>query len=1030
MFGGYKKGSTTGQVAGGPRVVNVQNYILQCSLEFSAPSVRTAPPISPDENQTYNEPAAVVAVPIQASLLSLPARGGTFPMADYVGPELASFLLADETARRDPLVADLAAAGARSCQRAEPAEYAATVGRLFEAGMVEFSPIATGHPLGLFAVWKDYPNSQRLIVDARPANAQFKIPKYESTTGDDLSRMQVGPGLVLEAAKADLADFFHSCRVPPEVRPYFGLRPIAVGDLSRLGLQVPSDVIDARGKVHPYLTTCPMGWGPSPGVAQGAHEAVLYGAYGHGSAGARELCPVLDPAGRWSSTRVPAIDTAAAAAPHALVIDDLMLFRHVPVGEPGASGPGAVSPALAGVLERYAAVKLKAKSSKVHDYARSQVLLGYQLHENVFRTTAEKYAAIYSEATALLARGWAQPREVERMVGKLTHIFLLCRLALSVFSSVYAFARQVGHVRANLWPSVRLELRVALAILPLVRADVSRPVAPILVQTDASSTGEAAVYTSAVPLDDLRRECMRPRATPCDPECRWSAQEALSAAFEAPLEPELWKVAFMNARTEPCDIDTRETRAVTNAARWAARKPAMRGRRIVFQGDSTCAVGAIRKGRSSARGMLRQCRRLGAVVLAERLVVEGRWVPTNRNMSDRPSRGDPVPGPCIAPARPRPRGRGQGGYAALRVGDSNKPGPSLAPPRVRPRGRGQGGYAALRVGDSSKPGPVYWNSFWSGLLDANILPQTRERYSAEVSNFLSFVSEWGGIGEIEQGPDLDYWLAFYAHMAWTTGHVSKGAVYKALHGCEHWLPECKPLRLARRCMRGWDRLQPPRPAAPMPRDLALACAALSCLGGRLGVGVAMLVSYDCWLRISEVCGLTPADVVDNRLAADPVMRGVSVFLPETKTGRRQAVRIAEAGVADLLVAWRDARELTGGRDARLFPAQGVLRADLARAISVFDLGDWDTRGLSFVWHSFRHGGASRAFCSGMEMGDILVRGRWAVDSSGRHYVQAGRQMLLGLALPPEVGRLADRVMRAGLPALFSPQLPVLLDRPA
>ena len=49
----------------------------------------------------------------------------------------------------------------------------------------------------------------------------------------------------------------------------------------------------------------------------------------------------------------------------------------------------------------------------------------------------------------------------------------------------------------------------------------------------------------------------------------------------------------------------------------------------------------------------------------------------------------------------------------------------------------------------------------------------------------------------------------------------------------------------------------------------------------------MLVAYDCWLRISEVSGVTVADVYDTRRQVDPVGRGGSVFLPETKTGRRR-----------------------------------------------------------------------------------------------------------------------------------------------
>ena len=79
----------------------------------------------------------------------------------------------------------------------------------------------------------------------------------------------------------------------------------------------------------------------------------------------------------------------------------------------------------------------------------------------------------------------------------------------------------------------------------------------------------------------------------------------------------------------------------------------------------------------------------------------------------------------------------------------------------------------------------------------------------------------------------------------------------------------------------------------------------------------MLVANDCWLRISEVSGLTVADVYDTRGQVDSVGRGVSVFLAEIKTGRRQAVTVEEPAVAAMLLALAPAQ---GQRGAKLFPA--------------------------------------------------------------------------------------------------------------
>ena len=232
--------------------------------------------------------------------------------------------------------------------------------------------------------------------------------------------------------------------------------------LQDLGVAVPDAAIDEHGYTHPRLTTLPMGWKPSPGIAQGAREAVLYGAFGRGSMRARSLLPVLDPAARWSSTRVPKLDTPEASAPHALVVDDVLLFRMVPrAARRHRRARGGVP--LSKLLRRYDEVNLRTKPSKVHDYDVEQDLLGYRLERNVLRSSLARYSELKRSVATLCARGWQEPHEVEATVARFTHAFLLHRFALSVFSAAYVFSQQHGDRRARVWPSVLRELRAALA---------------------------------------------------------------------------------------------------------------------------------------------------------------------------------------------------------------------------------------------------------------------------------------------------------------------------------------------------------------------------------------------------------------------------------------------------------------------------------------------------------------------------------------------------------------------------------------
>ena len=54
--------------------------------------------------------------------------------------------------------------------------------------------------------------------------------------------------------------------------------------------------------------------------------------------------------------------------------------------------------------------------------------------------------------------------------------------------------------------------------------------------------------------------------------------------------------------------------------------------------------------------------------------------------------------------------------------------------------------------------------------------------------------------------------------------------------------------------------------------------------------------------------------------------------------------------------------------------------------------------------------------------DLLVRRRWAVESSGRYYIQSGRQLLLSMSLPSNVAALARALRTIGVGALVEQDL--------
>ena len=128
------------------------------------------------ENEGYDLVGEGAPVSIEASLLSLPERGGGFAVADYLGPELAAFARAEGPALEDEVVAGLAAACTRSCHKAEPAEYVGTLRRMFEAAMIEWSATKLAHPLGLLGRGSDSGKPRPLFQNSELIFAQYLFP--------------------------------------------------------------------------------------------------------------------------------------------------------------------------------------------------------------------------------------------------------------------------------------------------------------------------------------------------------------------------------------------------------------------------------------------------------------------------------------------------------------------------------------------------------------------------------------------------------------------------------------------------------------------------------------------------------------------------------------------------------------------------------------------------------------------------------------------------------------------------------------
>ncbi len=211
----------------------------------------------------YTPADATPALHLRAARISLPAVAGTADIVDVLPPALAAAYSSPNAVLR-PYAEVQPASRVFMCSRGE---YVTLLARMRALGMLHFTttPRVVN---GLFAVDKG-DGAQRLIIDARPANAAFvDSPHVALPSPDLLTHFTIPAGSTLYAAKVDLDNFYHRLRMPAAWWPYFALPAVRAGDVGVAGF-------GADTSVYPCCSTLPMGFSHAVYLAQAAHEHII-----------------------------------------------------------------------------------------------------------------------------------------------------------------------------------------------------------------------------------------------------------------------------------------------------------------------------------------------------------------------------------------------------------------------------------------------------------------------------------------------------------------------------------------------------------------------------------------------------------------------------------------------------------------------------------------------------------------------------------------------------------------------------------
>ncbi|CAK0909111.1 unnamed protein product, partial [Prorocentrum cordatum] len=663
--------------------------------------------------------------------------------------------------------------------------------------------------------------------------------------------------------------------------------------------------------------------------------------------------------------------------------------------------------------------------------------------------------------------------QMRMLLGHYTWAAMLRRPLLSVFAACYSFAEKAGDMAWRPWATVRHELRLGAALVAMAFVDLRRPVAATALATDASGgarQGRSLAPDLAPPglesatagdhggFGVVSREvprCAVAAALQLSEKWRFKTLDFLGARASAlGLKEEQkfyeigksilgsqedWKVCFYGRFNRAADIVILEGEALVMGVRHFVRNTANHGRRLLLLCDNMGLVLASGKGRSSVPSLNLVLRRLAAISIFANIDITVRWIPSELNPADAPSRlpaaraqdarldlrsfgGRPAPEPddgslwraaaeaLAAEGRPRRRDPGLAG-----LGDAAAPA-ALA-----------GGFGAHRGGIGTQPSDSSdSDSEPESTASSSDASPSGESYSTKseptgtaltylqarkirASSNVHFVTSYRNFDNwcqthavpVQTANEIDKAISEYMDVLYFDGMPSDVAS-KTIAAVRHFRPAAvgeAELAASRAALKGFRLLAPARTRQPLVREAVFCLIGLAMLDGESGFAEALSLAWDTALRL-------PSDLMQLRspplVPPQPRMEIYvwSLLLCPEETGLRSKGKQFDEGV-----------QLTPAGSKALGPALARLRERPALA----PLWDLDARRFGQLFKKYaeminlrdphpyrvRHGSASWDIASGTRsLEEVQARLRHASATSTQRYSRAARYTA-ELELAPE-----------------------------
>ena len=590
--------------------------------------------------------------PMDLDLISLPPSSTTAASLNMIfGEEARNFkhrlmskVSAEVDVARRKAETELRAPYVDPLLRSSPRKYADFCRLLHDRGLVQFR-LGCKERVGVFTVWKKS-GKQRLVIDARLANLHFEPPNSVAlATGSSFGMLEVpGGGPPLEVGGVDIADAFYHIALEKELQEFFGLAPIKA---KYVGVKEVDGVAVKPGQlVFPCLAVVPMGWTLALWICQSAHEHVV------------DSHPAVDASLRCVDRRpLPEVLDYV----HTQYVDNFVAISQ--------------KKGRAKALAEAVGVALNDHGLPTHEVEAGVGIetLGWAFGEDhpTVGVTRKRLWRLRLATLELIMQGHASGKTIERLVGHFTFAGLLQRGLLSVFQATYCFIRKCYDKDVVLWDEVKRELRWAASLLCLVKRDLAAPWSSRVHATDASMWGRGVVAAErqVEEIKKLGRRNDRWRFKPGEENIVTKGELAnegdcidaetlelvapcllekvgVGDYMEVPLDfiGEDWKQIDGSKWDRVESIPILEGRAVVWLLQHLARSQKNLGKKHLVLSDSMSVTLALTKGRSSSSPMNRICRQVAALSFASGMHLHLRWIPSELNPADLPSRAQSLEG--------------------------------------------------------------------------------------------------------------------------------------------------------------------------------------------------------------------------------------------------------------------------------------------------------------------------------------------------------------------------------------------------